>query len=138
MDTNFEEFDHCGDVGIEARGTDTANALEYATLGLFSLMVRGDVSALVERTLTVKASSEADLVVDWLSEVIAVAGTNGEVYCDVEIDSMGPWAVRGVIRGEPIDEGRHELRFDVKAATYHGLECEHGSEGCRLRVIFDL
>lgn len=138
MEKRFEEFDHSGDVGIEAWGADTARALEAATQGLFSLMVKGDVEARVERALEVVAGSEEDLVVDWLSEVIAIASMNGEVYREAEIRLSGPSSVAGVVRGETIDARRHRLRFDVKAATYHGLEVERAGGGCRLRVIFDL
>jgi SHS2 domain-containing protein len=138
MDKKFEEIDHSGDVGIEAFGVDEAEALENATCGLFSLMVYRGVSAQLERVLTVDAVSDEDMVVDWLSEVIAAASLNAEVYCGVQIERTGPHSVRGVIHGEPIDASRHELRFDVKAATYHGLEFERTSDGCRVRVIFDL
>ncbi len=138
MDKKFEEIDHSGDVGIEALGRDEAEALENATLGLFSLMACRGVTARFERVLAVDADSEEDMVVDWLSEVIATASTHGEVYCEVQIERTGEHSVRGILRGEPIEAGRHELRFDVKAATYHGLEIERTGERCRVRVIFDL
>lgn len=142
MDKIFEEIDHGGDVGIEAWGGDTARVLENTTLGLFSLMVRGGVRVRVERNLAVSASSPEDLLVDWLSEVISTASTRGEVYGEVEIHSTGPNSAVGVVRGEPIDPGRHELRFDVKAATYHGLLFERAGAregaGHHVRVVFDL
>jgi SHS2 domain-containing protein len=138
MDPKFKEIDHSGDVGIEAFGRDEVEALENATYGLFSLMVHGGVSARAQRALTVDADSDEDLVVDWLSEVISAASMHGEVYCGVEIERSGPHSVRGIVRGEPVSAGRHELRFEVKAATYHGLELERSDAGCRVRVIFDL
>jgi SHS2 domain-containing protein len=47
-------------------------------------------------------------------------------------------AARGVVRGEGVDVDRHALRFDVKAATYHGLVFRESASGCFARVIFDL
>jgi SHS2 domain-containing protein len=138
MRRKYEEIDYGGDIGIEAWGEDTARVLEHATLGLFSLMVRGGVSVSVEREIAVQAASGEDLLVDWLSEVIANAASHGEVYCQTQIRSTGPAAVRGVIRGEPIQSGRHDLRFDVKAATYHDVLFERGEDGCHVRIIFDL
>jgi len=138
MGKQFQEFDHSGDMGIEARGGDEAEALENATRGLFSLMVRGSVTVRVERELAVAAGSDEDMLVDWLSEVIAAASMHGEMYGAVRIERTGPHSVRGVIGGESIDEGRHQLRFDVKAATYHGLQFERTGRGIRVRVIFDL
>lgn len=138
MGKKFKEIEHSGDVGIEAWGGDEVEALVNATLGLFSLMVYQGVTARVERKLEVRADNDEDMVVDWLSEVITTASTKGEVYGEVWIERTGPHAVRGVIRGEPIESGRHELRLEVKAATYHGLELKRTGDGCRVRIIFDL
>jgi len=140
MKASFSEIDHSGDVGIEAWGADTVAALENTTRGLFSLMVRDvdKVAPRVERTIAVDASADGDMVVDWLSEVITASSTYGEVYGAVEIRRTGPHSVRGLLRGERIDEARHALRFEVKAATYHGLAIEPRDGGCRIRVIFDL
>ena len=43
-----------------------------------------------------------------------------------------------MIRGERYDENRHELRLEVKAATYHGLHLEERGDDLVARVIFDL
>ena len=138
MGKKFEEIDHSGDVGLEAWGSTPAETLENVTLGLFSLMASGSVAATVERVLAVESGSDEEMVVDWLSEVIASASMHGEVYGGVRIEETGRHAVRGVIAGEPIDAGRHQLRFDVKAATYHRLRFERAGGGYRVRVIFDL
>jgi SHS2 domain-containing protein len=138
MVRRFAEIDHSGDVGIEAWGASTEELMENITLGLFSLMVRGTVGTGVERELSVTSSSQEDLLVDWLSEVIAAASTRGEVYGAVKIRCAGAHEATGVVSGEPLDPGRHELRFEVKAATYHGLVFERQERGYHARVIFDL
>jgi SHS2 domain-containing protein len=138
MDMRFKEIDHSGDVGILAFGRDEVELLENATYGLFSLMVHGGVSGKVKRELTAEAENNGDLLVNWLSEVIATASVHGEVYGEVEITQAGPHSVRGTVGGEPVDINRHELRFDVKAATYHELEFTRTEGGYRARVIFDL
>jgi SHS2 domain-containing protein len=138
VDETFKEFDHCGDVGIEAWGKTVERVIENATVGLFSLMTTRAVTPLVEREIYVDAASGEDALVDWLSEVITTASTFGELYADVSIERLAAFSLRGWIRGEPIDEHRHELRFDVKAATYHQLVFERIDEGFHARVIFDL
>jgi SHS2 domain-containing protein len=138
MDPRYREIDHSGDIGIEAWGRDAAGVLESATRGLLSLMVSSEVGRVVERRLEVSAASREDLLVDWLSEVIASASMHGEVYGDVAIERASTHVASGVLRGEPVDPVRHELRFDVKAATYHGLLFEESESGFHARVIFDL
>jgi SHS2 domain-containing protein len=70
--------------------------------------------------------------------VLSLSGVHGELYGDVTIRKTGEWYAEGSLGGEKIDPPRHDLRFDVKAATYHGLEVETLPGGCRGRVIFDL
>jgi SHS2 domain-containing protein len=134
----FLEIDHSGDVGIEAWGTGLEELYENATLGLFSLMASGKVERDVKRTLSVVSSSHEDLLVDWLSEVISTAAMRGEVYSSVDLKFKAPFQLDGTIYGEPVDSTRHELRFEVKAATYHGLAFGRLNRGYHARVIFDL
>jgi SHS2 domain-containing protein len=138
MEPTYREFEHSGDIGIEAWGQDTARVLENATRGLLALMVRGEVGREVERNLEVSSASPEDLLVDWLSEVIASASMHGEVYGDVVVERATARAASGLLRGEPVAPERHELRFEVKAATYHGLLFEESGSGLHARVIFDL
>jgi SHS2 domain-containing protein len=134
----FTEIDHSGDVGIEVWGASIEEVIENITLGLFSLMVRGTVGTDVRRELSVASRSQEDLLVDWLSEVIATAATHCEVYGSVELQVMGSHELTGVIRGEAVQPERHDLRFEVKAATYHGLLFERLERGYHALVIFDL
>lgn len=138
MTVSFREFDHGGDIGIEAWGTDLASMLENATMGLFGLVSRGRVDPDAERTIRVSSASPEDLLVDWLGEVIALSGIHGEVYGGVRVTSAGEWFAEGVLLGEKADASKHDFRFDVKAATYHRLAVERTGEGYHGRVIFDL
>lgn len=138
MTKRFTEIDHSGDVGIEAWGSSIEEVIENVTRGLFSLMVRGDVETEVRRELSVTSQSQEDLLVDWLSEVIATAATNREVYGTVELRCEGTCGLTGVICGESVEPERHDLRFEVKAATYHGLVFERLERGYHALVIFDL
>ena len=45
---------------------------------------------------------------------------------------------RGVAWGEPIDRGRHLLRHEVKAVTYHQLKIVRGRSAWRARIVFDI
>ena len=134
----FNEIDYGGDIGIEARGRDFAALLENATTGLLGLVSRGPVAPAVERKIHVTSSSSEDLLVDWLGEVITLSGVHGEVYGAVRVDRVGEWFADGVLHGEKVDPGKHDLRFDVKAATYHNLVVEKRPDGYYGRVIFDL
>jgi len=134
----FEEIDHSGDVGVEAWGATLGELVENTTRGLFSLMARAPVAARTTRPVAVSAPDAGALLVAWLSEVIALAASHGEVYGDVAVTRATDTEAAGEVRGEPVDPDRHELRFDVKAATYHALVVEPADDGLHARVVFDL
>ena len=138
MPEPFQEIDHSGDIGIQAHGKDEKELFRNITLGLFSLMYRGTVTAVVERALNVTSSSRENLLVDWLSEVIAESGARGELYGEVVIRHVDDRSLEGILRGETVDPARHRLRFDGKAVTYHELELRPDRDGLHARVIFDL
>jgi SHS2 domain-containing protein len=134
----FKEFDHSGDIGIEARGGSKTELIEHLSLGLFSLMCRSRVETDVERRIAASSESEEGLIVAWLSEIISAADVHGEIYGMVRVDKLEPDRLEGVIGGERYDPDKHELRFEVKAATYHGLKVERSGGRYGARVIFDL
>lgn len=134
----FNEIEHSGDIGIQARGADVETLLGNMARGLFGLMVRNQVGSTIARQVTIRSHSFEELMIDWLSEIISCAAANGEVYGDLTIDAMGEHFVEATLFGETIDTNRHDLRFEVKAATYHGLRFERTGTGYSARVIFDL
>ena len=132
------EFDHSGDIGIEAWGATRADLIANATRGLLGLMTWSRVDAAVERPIDVRSTGPADLLVDWLSAVILSAASHGEVYGEVIVTGADETSASGIVRGAPYDVARHELRFDVKAATYHDLVVEAAPGGFHARIVFDL
>lgn len=134
----FREIEHSGDIGIEARGTDLRELFANAARGLFALMVRNRVGRTVARTVTVSSESGEDLLVDWLGAIISSADSNGEVYGDLEVTLLAGNRIEATLFGETVDARVHDLRFEVKAATYHELRLERTGTGYVARIIFDL
>jgi len=134
----FAEVDYSGDVGIEAWGDSPADVIANATRALMGLMCFSRVEPAVTRPIRVSATAPGDVLVDWLSAVILCAATHGEVYGEVSVDVADDHSAAGVVKGEAVDPARHELRFDVKGATYHALHYQQSDGRCSARVIMDL
>jgi len=138
-EASFIEIDHSGDVAIEAWGDTPADLFENVTAGLLALVSTGPREAAVERAVTASASRTDDLLVDWLGQVILAGAAQGEVYSSARVDEVTEGAARGVLSGARVGATRRRFRFDVKAATYHGLVVEVGADGrWHARVVFDL
>jgi SHS2 domain-containing protein len=108
--------------------------------GLFSLMcplslIRGRVHRRVEA----HAPSQEELLVVWLNELIFVRETEDLLFRFFAFTAFGEKHLEATCLGEPVDPGRHRLRMEVKAATYHRLSLDRDDSGVwRTRVILDV
>lgn len=138
MQDRFEEIDHSGDIGIEVHAGTREALFEQAALGLSALMVTGAPTAQGAREVDVVSDDPGDLLLEWLSEIISLASAHAEVYVGVRAVSLDEQRVRAVLEGVPASAVEAQLRFDVKAATYHEYVCERRGGVYHARVIFDL
>jgi SHS2 domain-containing protein len=134
-------FDHTADVGLTIRGKDLDDLFQTAAEGLFDYVVsnRDDVRAQEAERVDLQADSTADLLVDWLNELIFRSETTHRLYgrYTVRVSDDG-LCLAAEIAGEPIDRDRHELDHEVKAVTHHGLTLNRADGGWVAEVILDI
>ncbi len=149
MDGAVREIDHSGDVGLEAEAPTFAQLLEALASGFFGLRVTRAARPMERVELRVVARGVEAAVVDWLNELVAEVDARSWAPASARVavhpaepdpaDANADVEIRAVLEGEPLDAARHEVRFDVKAATWHGLSVTRGDDGrWRARVVFDL
>lgn len=109
------------DVCFRAYGKDLNEVFENAALAMFEIMVdTSKVKPVEERRIHVEGEDLQSLMFKWLNELLYHSGSEGIVFSkfDVRIDERR-MILDATCRGERMDPDRHELRMDVKAATYH-------------------
>ena len=129
---------HTADTGIVARGATPSEAFENAAYGMFDLMFDlrrvGDGE---ECAVEAQGETADELLVAWLSALLAEAEIRGLVFSRFTVDRLGGGVVRGTAGGVPA--AGLELRGPpVKAVTFHDLAVERVPRGWRARVIFDV
>jgi SHS2 domain-containing protein len=136
----FRVLEHTADVGFEALGESRADVFRNAGRALMSTMVDLESVSLRESvTLEAKAAGPADLLVNWLSEILYLQDAEGWIFRDFEIETLTDLSIRGIGRGERYDRGRHQIKLLVKAVTYHQLVLEKTGEGYwRAQVYVDI
>lgn len=118
----YELFETTADVGVRGYGYTLEEAFENAAKAMFSVMT--DLSRVrpsEEVAIEVEAEDEEALLVNWLNELLARASIRKMLFSEFKVDverREGIIKLRALARGEPIDWRRHELRTEVKAATY--------------------
>lgn len=129
------------DAAFEARGATLSELFATAAEAVTGLMVDpATLAPKVERQITLSSDALDRLLYDWLSELVVFKDSEQLLFArfDVAIHENGGYRLEAVARGETIDPGRHRLRSDVKAITFHLFEVRHDADGCFARVVVDI
>jgi SHS2 domain-containing protein len=137
----YETFDHTADLGLRVFADELVDLFATAAIGLFDVIVanRDEVRAVESEQVSLEGDSPADLLVEWLNELIYRSETRHRLYSafEVALDEAG-CRLTATIGGEPIDRQRHILDHEVKAATRHGLSLRKEPQGWVAEVIVDI
>ncbi len=128
------------DTAFAAYGKGLNELFENAALAMFEVMVNTkQIKPKVKKTLKVKNDDLKGLLFAWLNELLIFYGSDNLAFSkfEVKIDEE-KMELKAVLYGEKIDIKKHEVRTEVKAATYHKMEIEKLNGGWKAKVIVDI
>jgi SHS2 domain-containing protein len=140
---SYSYLDHDADIGIQCTGKSLEEAFEEGGRALFNLMADPD-RIRPDSTFTVecRASGIDSLFVEFLNEIISLVGRKETIFTTVEVREITvdgeDWILKGSISGEEIDLSRHDLKTEVKGATYFGLSLKEEDGLFTLRCVLDI
>jgi SHS2 domain-containing protein len=139
--SNYKFFDHTADIGIEVTGRTKKELFVNAAEALFDVMIEnkvGEVSEKQQKKITVEGSDVADLLINFLRELLYLF--NGEKFitdrCDIIQFSNKELQAR--LTGESFNSKKHLIKTEIKAVTYSGAKVERIKTGWKARIIFDV
>lgn len=141
MAGGFRYLDHMTDAVIEAYGSTTEQAFEYAAMGLSNTMIDLDtVEPRIQVTVSAKGHDAYSLLFDWLDKVMLSLVADGIVLSrfKVKISKNGGYSLDAVAAGERLDLGRHKYKVEIKAVTYHEMMIKEDDSGVTVRFLLDL
>jgi SHS2 domain-containing protein len=140
----YTVFDHTADVGLEVRGTSFDDLLATAARAAFDQVLEDRPDAVDARQeVRVRpppafAGDKAELLVDWLQELLLRFETQRLVPLEYEFLAAGPREIKADVGFGRFDPARHRTRLEVKAVTYHQLEVREAPDGWYARFILDV
>ena len=138
----YEYKQHEADVGIFITHENLSGALCDGAKALFGVMVNLETVAISSDVLVEASGSDlGSLFINLLNELLAVKDIEDMFFSDFEVVELvqdGSFRVKMKARGETIDLSKHEIRTEVKAATFHGLRAESDQEGVILQCVLDV
>jgi SHS2 domain-containing protein len=138
MADKFEIIDHTADIGLIIYGDTIEQVFTNAAEGMFSLITdTSKINPLIKQEIELSADGIESLLVDWLNELLYFLDVNHVVFGSFEILELDNNTIKAVCYGEKIN-GKHEIKREVKAATYHMLNLSKDENGYKAQVIFDI
>jgi SHS2 domain-containing protein len=136
----YRVFDHTADIGLEVEARTLPELFQTAARALFDQITDIDkVRDLEERHVTAEAAGTEELLVRWLSELLFLHDAEGVIFSRFEVDALSPERVSARVGGEPFDPGRHPVKTEVKAVTYHQVSVIRQADGTHVaRFVVDV
>jgi len=134
----YREIEHTADVGFVLTAPDLPVALERAAAAMFDLV--SDVERVgdsFERRVVVRGTDLENLLVRWLTELLFIAESERVLLSRFTVRRLEGFELEADVAGEPLDRAKHEVRVEIKAATYHDIMIEETRSGWAVRVVFD-
>ncbi|MEE9913852.1 MAG: archease [Deltaproteobacteria bacterium] len=136
----YKLIDHTADLGIEVTGRTKKDLFTKAALSLMDILVerKGTPSCGKEKALTMEGSDPADLLINFLREILYLVNGEALIVEDCNIQECSNQRLVAKLRVEPYNREKHSMKMEIKAVTYHGLSVEKTKSGWVARVIFDV
>jgi SHS2 domain-containing protein len=138
MSAKFEIIDHTADIGMVIRGDSLKQLFENAATGMFSMITDMEkVKPAIKKEVQISSSDRESLLVDWLNELLFLFEAEFLVFGRFEITELTENKLKAICHGEKITS-KHEIKREVKAATYHMLNLVKEDSDYKAQVIFDI
>lgn len=143
MPYRFRDDIAIADVAFEAEGQTPSELFSNAALAVTNTMVK-DINS-VERKVVKDFQLEADdletLLYGFLQELIFYKDAELLLFSRYDLDireEKGKWLLSANIRGEELNQEKHQLVADVKAVSLHNFKVRKRTDGWRAEVILDV
>jgi SHS2 domain-containing protein len=136
---NYKVLDHTADLRIQVEGTTLCDLYRNAGLALFDLITKSNAGTEQDYiTINVSGDDDADLLVNWLRELLFLFNGKELMVNSVVILSLQDLtltAKAGVISYEP---EKFKINCDIKAVTYHQASVKPSPTGYVASIVFDV
>lgn len=134
----YELIDHTADFGIRVFGRNLETLYENAAYALFDLITD---SRRLDRNytlhLTIEGEDKIDLMFNWLRELLYLWNGREILVAETSVHIVSETCFQADIRYDRYEKGRHEIRNEIKAVTYHQLDVKKKIKVWTGEIILD-
>ena len=126
---SYEIVEHTADLKIRVWGNSLQSLFSEAALAMMEISLRNtkryEYTKSLERQIKVEAPDRTALLIDFLSEVLALSQTHKEVYTKVIFNKFSEKELEAALAGVGVDA----FDEDIKAVTYHDANVRQNEKG---------
>lgn len=135
---SYKILDHTADLCIRVTGTGLPDFLRNAALAMMELITdREGVDPSIKVSIEVTGETTEEVVVRLLSEILYLHETSKLVFKDIKVEVLKN-KVAAELKCENYNARKHELNYDIKAVTYHGLNVEKVNNEFTADIVLDI
>ncbi|MAG60759.1 hypothetical protein CL619_03140 [archaeon] len=143
MKNQYTFLDHTADVLFQATAKTIEELFRQAGLATFATMTDLETVGTTEkRKFTITANTIEYLLFDFLDELLMFKDSEILFFSDFKINIQKTeeekFQLNAVCFGEPVTEGKHDRKLDVKAITLHLFEVKEVKDGWSCQVLLDI
>jgi len=136
-------LEHTTDAYIEAWGPTLERAFAQAAEAFYETMLNVQkIDPILEEHIQVDGHDKKELLYNWIEQLLLEFDIKAMVYASYHIiiapDDRTSFRLRGRVRGEKYDRGKHGAKTEVKGVTYHLMTIEEDAKEAKIRFILDL
>ena len=139
---SYKFFDHTADVLFEANGKSLGELFEAAGLATEETQADlKDIKQKIKKEINLEKDNIEMLLFDFLQELIFLKDAELLLFSNIKVsikEKNKTYKLKAALKGEKLDQKKHNLKVDVKAVTLHRFEVKKTSNCWFARVILDI
>jgi SHS2 domain-containing protein len=133
----FETFEHKADMGVRGFGKSVDEAFQEGAKAMFFVECNvKKVKPLEKAKIKASAQNVEELFVEWLNQLLAESSIRNMLFSKFNVKIKDNKLI-GYVFGEKIQK-KHELKVEVKAATYSQLKVFQNKKKWICQCIVDV
>ena len=136
LENRYKIIGHEADIGLEIYGRNLSEIFIHGGNALFSLITDPDtIEARCTRKITMNKEEEALVV--FLNDLLYLWDTEKFLPCSFSVSEERE-RLEFILAGEFFDPGRHPVKKEIKAATYHKFAIQQQGNLLKATIFLDI
>ncbi|MEO0185138.1 MAG: archease [candidate division WOR-3 bacterium] len=135
---SYKYLNHTADLGVEIEGRTITELFVNTAKAIFETQVKGKILKKQNLTFKITSISLEELLIEWCRELLYNFSVKGFIPKQYKIEITDDFELRATLNGDIFDKKRHQIKLEIKNATYHSLSVKKIKHRYHATIIFDV